>query len=80
MLWKFLVQKWKMLQNACREGNIYAVVGINERRSNTAGTLYNTQLTIGRDGTLLRKHQKYVPTVGESMIYAPGTTGSKTTV
>jgi nitrilase len=70
----------EMLQNACRGGNIYAVVGINERRSNTAGTLYNTQLTIGRDGTLLHKHQKYVPTVGERMIHAPGTTGSKTTV
>jgi nitrilase len=70
----------ELLQNACREGNIYAVVGINERRSDTTGTLYNTQITIGRDGTLLHKHQKYVPTVGERMIHAPGTTGSKTTV
>ena len=68
------------LQDACREANIYAVVAINERHPNTTGTLYNTQLTIGRDGTFLHKHQKYVPTVGERMIHAPGTTGSKTSI
>jgi aliphatic nitrilase len=65
------------LQRACREGNIHAVVGINERHANSTGTLYNTQLIIGRDGTLLHKHQKIVPTVGERLIHAPGTTGSK---
>ncbi|KAH9875525.1 hypothetical protein J1614_004261 [Plenodomus biglobosus] len=66
------------LQAACKEGNINAVVGITERHANTLGTLYNTQLIIGRDGTLLEKHQKVVPTVGERLIHAPGTTGSKT--
>ncbi|KAK2755011.1 hypothetical protein FQN54_006539 [Arachnomyces sp. PD_36] len=68
------------IQQACREANIYAVVGINERRSGTTGTLYNTQLTFGRDGELLHKHQKYVPTVGERLVHAPGTTGSKASV
>ena len=68
------------LQMACREANIYAVVGINERRPGTTGTLYNTQLTFGRDGELLHKHQKYVPTVGERLVHAPGTTGSKASV
>ncbi|KAH7064199.1 nitrilase/cyanide hydratase and apolipo protein N-acyltransferase, partial [Paraphoma chrysanthemicola] len=67
------------LQDACREANISAVVGINERIANTTGTLYNTHLIIGSDGSLLHKHQKYVPTVGERLIYAPGQTGSKTT-
>lgn len=65
---------------ACREANIYAVVGINERRPNTTGTLWNTNLFFGRDGTLLHKHQKYVPTVGERLIHAPGDTGSKASV
>ncbi|KAF2175284.1 nitrilase/cyanide hydratase and apolipo protein N-acyltransferase [Zopfia rhizophila CBS 207.26] len=65
------------IQEACKAANIYAVVGINERRPNTTGTLYNTQLIISRDGTLLHKHQKYVPTVSERIIHAPGNTGSK---
>lgn len=68
------------IQQACQVANIYAVVGINERRPGTTGTLYNTQLTFGRDGELLHKHQKYVPTVGERLIHAPGTTGSKASV
>ncbi|CAI4212781.1 unnamed protein product [Parascedosporium putredinis] len=65
---------------ACREADVMAVVGINERRPNTTGTLYNTQLFFGRDGALLHKHQKYVPTVGERIVHAPGQTGSKASV
>jgi nitrilase len=65
---------------ACKKANIFAVVGINERRSNTTGTLFNTQLFFGRDGTLLHKHQKYVPTLGERLVHAPGETGSKASV
>ncbi|PGH04444.1 hypothetical protein AJ79_07101 [Helicocarpus griseus UAMH5409] len=68
------------IQKACRDGNIYAAVGINERRPATTGTLFNTQLIFGRNGELLHKHQKYVPTVGERLIHAPGTTGSKASV
>jgi aliphatic nitrilase len=68
------------IQEACRDANIYAVIGINERRPCTTGTLYNTQLMFSRDGKLLHKHQKYVPTVGERLIYAPGKTGSKASV
>ena len=65
---------------ACKEAEIYAVVGINERRPNTTGTLFNTQLFFGPDGSLLHKHQKYVPTVGERLIHAPGDTGSAASV
>lgn len=65
---------------ACKEAGIYAVVGINERRPNTTGTLFNTQLFFGPDGSLLHKHQKYVPTVGERLIHAPGGTGSAASV
>ncbi|KAL0933814.1 nitrilase/cyanide hydratase and apolipoprotein N-acyltransferase [Colletotrichum truncatum] len=68
------------IQEACKEANIYAVVGITERRPHTTGTLYNTQLFIGRDGALLHKHQKYVPTVGERLLNSPGNTGSQSSV
>ncbi|PGH34398.1 hypothetical protein GX50_02765 [[Emmonsia] crescens] len=65
------------IQEACRDASIYAVVGINEKRT---GTLFNTQLMFGRNGELLHKHQKYVPTIGERLIHAPRTTGSKASV
>ncbi|OJD16061.1 hypothetical protein AJ78_03734 [Emergomyces pasteurianus Ep9510] len=68
------------IQEACRDANIYAVVGINEKRAGSTGTLFNTQLMFGRNGELLHKHQKYVPTIGEKLIHAPGTTGSKASV
>jgi len=65
---------------ACKEANIYAVVGINERRPGTTGTLFNSLLYFGQDGTLLHKHQKYVPTLGERLVHAPGRTGSKASI
>jgi nitrilase len=65
---------------ACKEADLYAVVGINERRPNTTGTLWNTQLFFGRDGTLLHRHQKYVPTKGERLVHALGDTGSNSSV
>ncbi|KAF2026373.1 nitrilase/cyanide hydratase and apolipo protein N-acyltransferase [Setomelanomma holmii] len=52
------------LQDACKQANIFGVVGINERIADTTGTLYNTQITMGSDEHLLHKHQKYVPTTG----------------
>ena len=65
---------------ACSEGKIYAVVGVNERRRGTTGTMYNTQLFFGPDGAILHKHQKFVPTVTERLVHAPGTTGSSSTI
>jgi nitrilase len=38
---------------ACRAANIIAVVGVNERRAGTTGSLYNTQLFFDRDGSLI---------------------------
>ncbi|HEV2570094.1 MAG TPA: carbon-nitrogen hydrolase family protein [Beijerinckiaceae bacterium] len=68
------------LSAACREAGVYAVVGVNERRADTTGSLFNTQLFFGKDGTLLHKHQKIVPTIGERVFHTPGTTGSKASV
>jgi aliphatic nitrilase len=38
----------------------------------TLGTMFNTQLYIGPDGTLIRKHQKIMPTVGEKLVHTGG--------
>ncbi len=60
---------------ACKRASVNAVVGINERLPDTTGTMWNTQVHITRDGTIVSKHQKYVPTVGERQVHTPGGTG-----
>ncbi|MDP3984366.1 MAG: carbon-nitrogen hydrolase family protein [Acidimicrobiia bacterium] len=60
------------LCQAAAENNVNVVIGICERRQGTLGTLYNTQLFIGRDGEMLGKHQKLMPTVGERIVHTGG--------
>ncbi len=57
---------------AAREANAYVVIGVCEKIPNTLGTLFNTQLYIGPDGRLIRKHQKIMPTVGERLVHTGG--------
>lgn len=68
-------QDVEVLKAACRENSIHAIIGCTERRQGTIGTLYNTQLFITAEGEIATKHQKYVPTVGERLVHAPGGTG-----
>jgi len=58
------------LGEVARENNIYVVIGVNERTR--SGTLYNTIVFIGKDGNLLGKHRKLVPTYHERMIWGHG--------
>ena len=57
---------------AARDANAYVVIGVCEKLPNTLGTLFNTQLYIGPDGRLIRKHQKIMPTVGERLVHTGG--------
>jgi aliphatic nitrilase len=57
---------------AAREAEAYVVMGVCEKAPGTLGTMYNTQLFIGPDGSILGKHQKLVPTVGERLVHRPG--------
>ena len=57
---------------AARDANAYVVVGVCEKLPNTLGTLFNSQIYIGPDGTLIRKHQKIMPTVGERLVHMGG--------
>src|SRR5687767_7582738 len=43
---------------AARDANAYVVIGVCEKIPNTIGTMFNSQLYIGPDGMLIRKHQK----------------------
>ena len=54
------------------DAGAYAVVGVCEKQPNTIGTLFNTQVFIGPDGSLLGKHQKLMPTVGERLVHTGG--------
>ncbi|MBY8863385.1 hypothetical protein K7711_43440 [Nocardia sp. CA2R105] len=67
------------IAEACAKANVNAVVGVNERRPGSSGTMWNTQVHITREGAIVGKHQKYVPTSGERLVHKPGTTGCANT-
>jgi len=60
------------LASAAQDAGAYVVMGLCEKDPGTFGTMYNTQLFLGPDGTVLGKHQKLVPTVGERLVHRPG--------
>ncbi len=58
--------------SAAARAGVNVVLGMTERRPGTTGTLFNTQLFVGRDGTIRARHRKLVPTVGERLVHSPG--------
>ena len=60
------------LCEAAREHSITVSVGISERSPVSVGCLWNSNLLIGPDGTLLNHHRKLVPTFYEKLIWANG--------
>lgn len=61
----------EVIAQACRARSIMAAVGVTERPAR-AGTLYNTLLYIGSDGTILGRHRKLVPTFAERLVWGHG--------
>jgi aliphatic nitrilase len=57
---------------AAAEAQVNVVIGICQREQGTAGTMWNSQLFIDRDGKIVGVHQKLVPTIGERLVHAPG--------
>lgn len=64
----------RAIADAARANAITVVMGVVERvdRGAGQGTLYNTILTFGADGSLLNHHRKLVPTYTERMVWGPG--------
>ena len=60
------------LGEAARVANAYVVMGVCEKLPNTTGTMFNTQVYFGPDGSIIRKHQKIMPTVGERLVHMGG--------
>src|SRR5262245_42218641 len=59
------------LSQAAREAQALVVIGVSERESDR-GTLFNTLVFLGPDGTLLGKHRKLMPTNHERLIWGMG--------
>ena len=61
------------LRDAAAANGVVVVCGIHEREGQySRGTLYNTLVTIGSDGTVLNRHRKLVPTNPERMVWGQG--------
>lgn len=60
-----------LFRAAARHG-VTVVMGLNERARAHAGTLYNSLVTIGADGTVRGVHRKLTPTHTERVVWAPG--------
>lgn len=62
------------LAGAAREHGVVVVVGVHERVGTGPGhgTLYNTQIIFGHDGSILSTHRKLVPTHAERLIWGRG--------
>lgn len=60
------------LCEAARDNATTVSIGVSERSTVSVGCLWNSNLLIGQDGTLLNHHRKLVPTFYEKLIWANG--------
>lgn len=61
------------LREAAREHGVTVVCGVNERDGAfSRGSLYNTVVTLGSDGSVLNRHRKLMPTNPERMVWGQG--------
>lgn len=69
------------LRKAARENAVSVVIGVNERDGRySGGTLYNTVVTLGPDGSVLNRHRKLMPTNPERMVWGSGDASGLKTV
>lgn len=62
----------RQICEAARQHGIYVSIGISEATRASVGCLWNTNLLIGPDGSILNHHRKLVPTFFEKLIWANG--------
>lgn len=61
------------LRDAAKERKVTVVCGMHERDTDfSQGTLYNTAVIIGDDGSILNRHRKLMPTNPERMVWGMG--------
>lgn len=57
---------------AARDANIIVSMGISEAAPQSVGCLWNSNILIGADGSILNHHRKLVPTFYEKLVWANG--------
>lgn len=57
---------------AARQVGVMVSIGISEATKQSVGCLWNSNLLIGADGSIINHHRKLVPTFFEKMIWANG--------
>ncbi|KAK9237689.1 aliphatic nitrilase [Lipomyces kononenkoae] len=60
------------IRSAARATKAIVSIGISERASFSAATLYNSNLLIAEDGEIMVHHRKLMPTFFEKLTWAPG--------
>ncbi|WP_144757260.1 carbon-nitrogen hydrolase family protein [Curtobacterium pusillum] len=61
-----------LLRRAARRHGITVSVGISEKSHTSVGSIWNSNVVIGPDGSILNHHRKIVPTFYEKLIWTPG--------
>ena len=62
----------QQLCDAAREHDMHVSIGISERSTVSVGCIWNSNLLIGPQGTILNHHRKLMPTFYEKLIWAAG--------
>jgi nitrilase len=62
----------KRLSEIAKRHRVVLSVGVTEKSAISMGALWNTNLLFDRDGTLLNRHRKLVPTWAEKLTWANG--------
>jgi nitrilase len=62
----------RSLRHAALRNQLTVSVGISERSRASVGSVWNANVLIGPDGSILNHHRKIVPTFYEKMIWTPG--------
>jgi len=60
---------------AARKSGVFVSIGFNEGSSISSGCIWNANVLVGEDGSILCHHRKIVPTFYEKLIWAPGDGG-----
>jgi nitrilase len=64
--------QFEKLSQIAKSNNIYLSIGINEKGNVSMGAMWNTNLLFNRQGKLLNRHRKLVPTWAEKLTWANG--------
>jgi nitrilase len=60
------------IRSAARKHGVFVSIGFTEATKASVGCLWNANVLIGDDGTMLNHHRKLVPTFYEKLVWASG--------